>query len=239
MGLVGEPKRLLVVDDDPALTRLIRDKFIDEGYDVTTFTDGPEALDYVERAGLPHLALIDLKLTTWHGFELSRKLKERGDLPIVFITGNDKTDTVVKGLTEYADDYVTKPFELAELVARVWRVLSRIASFEYAQTPVIQVDDWLSVDFGNSQLLAGGKRITLTPTEANLLHVLLRNAGRVVTSETLIARVWPTEEVYEDTLRVHMHRLRRKVEPERQSPKYIKTERGIGYRFVAEHLAVP
>jgi DNA-binding response OmpR family regulator len=232
MVVRGE-KRLLIVDDDEDLLLLLKDTFEAEGFNVRTLRDGKQVMRYVQQNGLPHLALIDLKLPRMHGFELSDKLKALGDVPIVFISTEGQTDTVVRGLKDYAEDYVTKPFEVPVLVARVHRVLSRIVDFEYTQPPVVQVDNQLSVDFGKSRLIIGDRTETLTPTEATLLHILMRNAGSVVTSDTLIARVWPREEVYEETLRVHMHRLRRKIEPDFRHPQYIKTERGVGYRFVA------
>lgn len=229
---VREGARLVVVDDDEDLLLLLKDTFEAQGYEVCTFLDGPQTLRHVQSHGLPHLALIDLKLPNMHGFELSERLKALGDVPIVFLSTEGQTDTIVRGLNYYADDYVTKPFELAELIARVQRVLSRIHDFDYTRQPIIEVDKWLAVDFGNSRLLVGGETVVLTPTEANLLHILMRNAGTVVMIDTLIARVWPMEEVYEETLRVHMHRLRRKLEPDFRNPKYITTERGIGYRFI-------
>ena len=104
-------------------------------------------------------------------------------------------------------------------------------SLDYASQPVIRVDDSLSVDFAHNRITVAGKHYSLTPTESILLHVLLRNAGRVVENRLLIARVWPSEDVYEDTLRVHMHRLRRKLESDSHHPHYVRTERGIGYMF--------
>jgi DNA-binding response OmpR family regulator len=228
----GAEKRLLIVDNDAALLVVLRDLFEAEGYEVVTFADAPEVLRYVTQHGLPHLALVDLGLDSMHGFELSQKLKTMGDLPIVFITGDESPETVVKGLVHYADDYLIKPFQLRELAARVRRILSRIYEFDYVQQPLIEIDERVSVDFAKSKLIINGEITMLTPTEVGLLHVLVRNAGRVVTSDTLIARVWPADEVYEDTLRVHMHRLRRKLEPDIHHPKYIQTERGIGYRFL-------
>jgi DNA-binding response OmpR family regulator len=226
-----DPQKLLLVDDDKELLDLLRLEFEAEGYEVAAFQDGLQVLKFVRKSGLPHLALIDLKLPSMHGFELAEQLKALGDVPIVFLTSINEPDTVVTGLRKYADDYVTKPFQLPELQARVQRILSRITDFSYAQAPQIEVDEHLAVDFGNSRLLVRGRSVALTPTEASLLHVLIRNAGRVVPSSTLIARVWPRSEIYEDTLRVHMHRLRRKIEPDFHHPTYIFTERGVGYRF--------
>ncbi len=104
-------------------------------------------------------------------------------------------------------------------------------SLDYASEPVVRVDENLSIDFAHNRIVVNGKSLSLTPTESILLHVLLRNAGRVVENRMLIARVWPSEDVYEDTLRVHMHRLRRKLEADSHHPHYIRTERGVGYMF--------
>jgi DNA-binding response OmpR family regulator len=153
------------------------------------------------------------------------------DVPIIFITATSDTDTVVQGLKKYAEDFIVKPFELRELEARVQVVLARMPSLDYASEPIIRIDDNLSIDFAHNRIVVNGKGYGLTPTESILLHVLLRNASRVVENRMLIARVWPSEEVYEDTLRVHMHRLRRKLEADSHHPHYIRTERGIGYMF--------
>jgi DNA-binding response OmpR family regulator len=223
--------KILLVEDDPGINRLIHDYMTAHGYDVTAFTDGPEALDHVQLRGLPHIALIDLTLPTTHGFEISSRLKSMADVPIIFVTASSDTETVVQGLKKYAEDFIIKPFEPRELEARVQVVLARMPSLDYASEPIIKVDEFLSVDFAHNRIVVGGKADTLTPTESILLHVLLRKAGQVVENRTLIARVWPSEEVYEDTLRVHMHRLRRKLEIDSHHPQYIRTERGTGYCF--------
>ncbi len=223
--------KVLVVEDDPNICKLIGDYMTSRGYDVTAVNDGPEALDYVRTRGLPHIALIDLALPTMHGFELSSKLKSMADVPIIFVTSTSDTDTIVQGLKRYAEDFIVKPFELRELEARVQAVLARMPSLDYASEPIVNIDDHLQVDFAHNRLTVGGKAYGLTPTESILLHVLLRNAGRVVENRMLIARVWPSEEVFEDTLRVHMHRLRRKLEADSHHPHYIRTERGVGYMF--------
>jgi DNA-binding response OmpR family regulator len=223
--------RILLVEDDPIINRMITDYMGQHGFDVFAFSDGPEAIEHVQSRGLPHIALLDLNLPSIHGFDIASKLKTMADVPIIFITASDDTDTVVTGLKKYAEDFITKPFELRELEARVQVVLTRMPSLDYASEPVIDVDDHLKIDFAHNHLRLDGKRIPLTPTESILLHVLLRNAGRVVENRMLIARVWPSEEVFEDTLRVHMHRLRRKLETDSHHPHYIRTERGVGYLF--------
>lgn len=232
--MIKGEKRIAIVDDDRKLVQLVKEALIAEGYQVLTFFDGPPLIRYVQEHGLPHLALIDIHLPLVHGFDLSKKLKALGDVPIIFISNENEVDTVVEGLEQYADDYISKPFDMRELLVRVRRVLSRIPNFNFIQSPVTQVDERLGVDFGNSCLLIDKQPIMLTPIEANLLYILIQNAGSIVPTDTLIARVWPNEEVYEETLRVHMHRLRRKLEPDYHSPRYIKTERGVGYSFMID-----
>jgi len=223
--------KVLVVEDEADICKLINDYMSLHGFDVTTVNDGVDALDYIRERGLPHIALIDLGLPTMHGFELSSKIKAMADVPIIFVTSSSDTDTIVQGLRRYAEDFIVKPFELRELEARVQAVLARMPSLDYASEPIVQIDEHLQIDFAHNRIVLNNKGDSLTPTESILLHVLMRNAGRVVENRMLIARVWPSEEVFEDTLRVHMHRLRRKLESDSHHPHYIRTERGIGYMF--------
>lgn len=223
--------KVLLVEDDTSIARLVTDFLNKNGYDVTAVTDGPDALEHVKEHGLPHIALIDLALPTMHGFDLSHKLKAMADVPIMFVTSSSDTNTIVQGLRKYAEDFIVKPFELRELEARIEVVLARMPSLDYASEPIITVDQYLKIDFAHNRIILSNKSVGLTPTESILLHVLLRNAGRVVENRMLIARVWPSDEVGEDTLRVHMHRLRRKLEADSHHPHYIRTERGIGYMF--------
>lgn len=223
--------KVLLIEDDPNVRELIVNFMNKQGYDVSAFEDGPEALEHVQERGLPHIALLDLDLPTTHGFELASQLKSMADVPIMFVTSTGDTDTIVEGLKKYAEDFIVKPFELRELEARVQVVLSRMPSLDYASEPIIKVDNYLEVDFAHNRIIVDGDNVGLTPTESILLHVLLRNAGRVVENRMLIARVWPSDDVFEDTLRVHMHRLRRKLEADSHQPHYIRTERGVGYMF--------
>lgn len=223
--------KVLLIEDDESVSKLITDFLTKNGYDVSAFEDGPEALEHVRQRGLPHIALVDLGLPTMHGFEVANKLKSMADVPIIFVTSTGDTETIVQGLKKYAEDFIVKPFELRELEARIQVVLARMPSLDYASEPIVTIDEHLEIDFAHNRLVLNGKSIGLTPTESILLHVLLRNAGRVVENRMLIARVWPSEDVYEDTLRVHMHRLRRKLEADSHHPHYIRTERGVGYMF--------
>lgn len=223
--------RILLVEDDLSINKLVVDFLTKNSYEVVTVTDGPEAIEHIRNFGLPHITLIDLSLPSMHGFELASKIKSMADVPIVFVTSTNDTDTVVQGLKKYAEDFIVKPFDVRELEARVQVVLARMPSLDYASEPIIRIDEHLQIDFAHNRITLDHKQISLTPTESILLHVLLRNAGRVVENRMLIARVWPSEDVYEDTLRVHMHRLRRKLEADSHHPHYIRTERGIGYMF--------
>jgi DNA-binding response OmpR family regulator len=231
--------KVLLVEDTTEISKLISEYLSLHNYEVSVFPDGPDALKHVKQNGLPHIALIDLGLPTMHGFELSGKLKAMGDVPIIFVSAEHETDIVVQGLKRYADDFIVKPFNMRELEARVQTVLSRMPSLDYASQPIAIIDDNLSIDFAHNRITVGGKTHSLTPTESILLHVLLRNAGRVVENRLLIARVWPSEDVFEDTLRVHMHRLRRKLESDSHHPHYIRTERGIGYVFTMRPSEMP
>lgn len=224
--------RVLVVEDDVEVARLVKDALEHAGFDVVPFFDGPQVINYVKEYGLPHIALIDLTLPKMHGFDLSRELKNLGDVPIIFISTEGESETVIEGLNRYAEDYVVKPFDYEVLAARVRRVLTRVANFDYARLPVIRVDEHVSVDLGRNMLTVEGEQHDLTPTEARLLHILIRNKGRAVSSDTLIARTWPLEQVFEETLRVNIHRLRRKLEPDYRHPAYILTERNVGYSFI-------
>ena len=228
-----ESRRILVVDDDPSILQLVQDKLRLAGYIVLTAASGHQALDLIARHGLPHLAIVDVVMPGMDGFELCRTVQQYADLPVIMLTAVDEEETVIKGIEYFAEDYVIKPFSPRELVARVERVLRRIGDFTYALDPITRVDQYLSIDFVHQQAIVHDKTAILTPTETKLLYILVRNAGRIVTTDFLLGRLWPREEVFEDTLRVHIHRLRQKIEPDPNRPCYILTERGMGYSFPA------
>ena len=226
-------QRILVVDDDPAILRLVGDKLDRAGFEVWTASSGQQALDAIDRRGLPHLAIVDIMMPGMGGFEFCRTVQEFTDLPVIMLTAVDEEEMIIQGIELFAEDYVTKPFSPRELVARVQRVLRRIGGFAYTLAPVMQVDDRLAVDLAHRRAIVDGRPVDLTPTETKLLYILMRNAGRTVTTDFLLRRLWPLEEVFEDALRVHVHRLRQKIEPILRQPRYIVTERGLGYRFAA------
>jgi DNA-binding response OmpR family regulator len=165
------------------------------------------------------------------GFEFCRTVQQYADLPVIMLTAIDEEETRLKGIENFAEDFVTKPLSLHELVVRVERLLRRIGDFTYALAPVTQVDQYLAIDFFNQQVVTGDRTTPLTRIETRLLYILTHNAGRIVTTDSLLQQLWPDEETFEDALRVHIHRLRHKIEPDPRQPRYILTERGLGYSF--------
>jgi DNA-binding response OmpR family regulator len=228
---VADIKRLLIVEDDSVTRNLLTQVLEQAGYQVTAVRDGSEALSTLQQQGLPHLIILDLGLPGMHGFQLSERIKRMGDVPIVILTGDSSEDHRIEGILQYAEDYITKPFNVREVAARIQRILSRMPDYSYAQEPLTQVDEHLAIDFANNRIIVDGNEIVLTPTETSLLSVLVRNRGRFVPLATLISRVWPNEEVYEETLRVHIARLRSKLQRGSNQAQYILTERGVGYAF--------
>jgi DNA-binding response OmpR family regulator len=225
-------QRILAVDDDPFILQLVTSVLENNGYEVLKALSGQDALQLIEQHGLPHLGIFDIDMPGMNGFELCQRIQAFSDLPVILLTALDQEQIIIEGLELYAEDYITKPFSPGELAARVKRVLRRIGDFQYTLAPVIQVDDTLSVDLFRQQIWLGDKSISLTPTESKILYILMRNAGRTVTSEFLLRRIWPLEEVFEDTLRVHIHRLRQKMQSGSSHSYYITTQRGLGYSFL-------
>jgi DNA-binding response OmpR family regulator len=230
----GSLQRILVVDDDPAIRRLLRDKLDASGYEVWTAASGNEALEVIGRRGMPHLAVVDINMPGMNGLRFCEAVLQFSDLPIIMLSAIDEEETIVGSISRYAEDYVTKPFSPRELAARAQRVLRRVADYGYTTGVVTEVDDYLSIDIPHQRAIVNGRPVQLTPTETKLLYLLMRNAGHTVTTEFLLRRLWPMDEVFEDSLRVHVHRLRHKIEPSPSRPRYILTERGVGYSFPAK-----
>ncbi len=225
---------ILVVDDDPHILRLVRQALEMEGFEVSTAVTGQQALNKITRE-LPSLAIVDLKLPDINGFEVCRRIQQYAIVPVIMLTGTDDEETIVDSLDRYAEDYIVKPFNNRELAARVRRVLRRFGEVQTTSSSAeILVDEKLKINFGQHWADVSGKHQELTPTESKLLHMLVRHAGQVLTTDSLLARVWnPEEEVYVEGLRVHIRRLREKIETDASKPTYILTERGVGYRFRA------
>lgn len=223
--------RILLVDDEADIRWTVGELLKDHGFQVATADSAGQALDWIAESGIPHLAVVDIMMPEVDGIDLCRKLHGFSDVPVILLTAVDDPKTITGAIREFAEDYVVKPFDPDELAARIRRVLGRFETFEYATGPTVEIDDRLMLELVAGRALVDGVPVELTPTEVRLLHVLLRNAGRPVSTGHLLQRVWPREEVFEDCLRVHIHRVRRKIEEEPSSPRYLLTERGLGYRL--------
>ena len=229
--------RILVVDDAPDVVESVRLGFMLQWRDVEVLgaADADEALDAVERER-PDVVLLDVGLPGRDGFGVLGEIRAFSDVPVLMLTARDDAMDKVKGLELGADDYVTKPFNHLELMARVRAVLRRHAMPPpTSRAPSFRAHD-LEVDFAAQEARLRGERLDLTPTEYKLLYHLVRNAGHVLQHGTLLAKVWGREYVDEvDYLRVYVRRLRDKLGDDPDRPRYIRTERGLGYRFIAVH----
>jgi two-component system, OmpR family, KDP operon response regulator KdpE len=226
--------RILVVDDAPDVIESVRLGFTLQWREVEVLgaERGEQGLDLVEQEK-PDLVLLDVGLPDIDGYEVLRQIRAFSDVPVVMLTARDDTLDLVKGLELGADDYVTKPFNHLELLARVKAVLRRLdMPAPAARVPSFRSGN-LEMDFARQEVRLAGERLDLTPTEYKLLYHLVRNAGYVLTHGTLLAKVWGREYVDEvDYLRVYVRRLRDKLGDDPERPRYIRTERGLGYRFV-------
>jgi DNA-binding response OmpR family regulator len=229
---MADQRRILVVDDEPDLVHAVRLYLEMEGYLVFAASNGYEALEKV-REKLPDLVVLDVMMPEMDGFETLKKIREVHHVPVIMLTVRGEEADKVRGLQLGADDYVTKPFSQRELLSRIQAVLRRAEMPPLVPKTQMQVDDDLIVDFARNEVIVRGEKITLTPTEHRLLYHLMSNPGRVLTYETLLAKVWGYEYREEaHYVRLYVNYLRQKIEPDPGNPKYILTERGLGYRFV-------
>ncbi len=223
---------ILVVDDEPRMTRFIRMNLELEGYQVIEAHNGLEALEKA-RTSLPDLVVLDVMMPELDGFETLEMLREVSNVPVIMLTVRADEEDKVRGLELGADDYITKPFGAREFVSRVKAVLRRTQSPLTLGETLLKIDERLSIDFNNREVIVNGEHIKLRPTEFRLLYHLVENAGWVVPYETLLAKVWGYEYRGEiQYLRLYITYLRQKIEPDPSNPIYILTERGVGYRFV-------
>jgi DNA-binding response OmpR family regulator len=223
---------ILVVDDEPRMTRFIRMNLELEGYQVIEAHNGLEALDKA-RTNLPDLIILDVMMPELDGFETLEMLREVSNVPVIMLTVRADEEDKVRGLELGADDYVTKPFGAREFVSRVKAVLRRTERPVTPEEAVLHIDDRLGIDFNSREVIIEGQRTKLRPTEFRLLYHLIENAGWVVPHETLLAKVWGYEYREEiQYLRLYITYLRQKIEPDPAHPRYILTERGVGYRFI-------
>ena len=224
--------KILVVDDEQRMVRFIQLNLEQDGFEVVTAYNGKEALEQV-RTQLPDLILLDIMMPDINGFEVLKKIREVNNVPVIMLTAKGEEDDRIQGLELGADDYITKPFSPRELVSRIRAVLRRTKSFKEDQVDQIIVDDRLTIDFSRREVWVEGNKVDLRPTEYRLLYHLVQNAGWVNTHEQLLSKVWGFE--YQDEphyVRLYVNYLRKKLEEDPSNPKYILTERGVGYRFV-------
>ena len=222
--------RILVVEDEESFSDPLSYLLRREGYEVSVAGDGPAALEEFDRNGAD-LVLLDLMLPGLPGTEVCRQLRNRGNVPVIMLTAKDGEIDKVVGLELGADDYVTKPYSSRELVARVRAVLRRGIESEQPSTSTVEAGP-VRMDVERHVVTVGGTGVTMPLKEFELLELLLRNAGRVLTRVQLIDRVWGSDYVGDTkTLDVHVKRLRSKIEPDPANPRYLVTVRGLGYKF--------
>jgi two-component system KDP operon response regulator KdpE len=228
----AEDRLILVVDDEPRMVKFVRMNLDLEGYRVSEAANGLDALDKV-REELPDLVLLDVMMPEMDGFETLERIREVSTVPVIMLTVKGEEEDRIRGLELGADDYVTKPFSPRELASRIKAVLRRAEMAAPVEKTAIVIDKDLEVDFQRHEVIARGERVKLRPTEYRLLYHLVNNAGWVMTHEMLLAKVWGYEYREEShLLRLYITYLRKKIEPDPSNPKYILTERGVGYRFV-------
>jgi DNA-binding response OmpR family regulator len=230
--------RVLVVDDEARLVNLVRMNLEMERFRVIEASNGYEALDMV-RKHIPEMIILDVMMPQLDGFETLRMLREFSSVPVIMLTAKGEEDDIVKGLALGADDYMTKPFGPRELVSRVKAVLRRVDGIADPGESILRIDDRLSVDFNKRQVIVNGEQIKLRPTEYRLLYHLIENVGWTIPHEQILAKVWGYE--YRDEthyVRLYVNYLREKIEEDPTNPKYILTERGMGYRFM-DYRKVP
>jgi len=225
--------RILVADDDLAIIKLICASLKNEGCDILTAMGGAEALEAVERE-MPDLVILDILMPKIDGFEVCLRLREWSQIPIIMLSAKSDASDKVRCLNIGADDYITKPFGVSELTARVRAVLRRTGAADTTPTQPSFTSGDLEINFVERRVTVAGNEVRLTPTEYSLLRELALNAGKVFTHSDLLEKVWgPEYGQKREYLRVFIGRLRAKFEPDPANPRYITTVPGVGYKFQA------
>ena len=227
-----ERRRILVVDDEERMVRFIRMNLEHDGFQVSEAFNGKQAIQKL-RDVTPDLILLDIMMPDLDGFEVLETVREISNVPVIMLTAKGEEDDRVRGLELGADDYITKPFSPREMVSRVKAVLRRTEGASGSMHGLMVIDERLKIDFDRREIWLEGKLVKLRPTEYRLLFHLVQNAGWVVSHDQLLQKVWGYE--YRDEphyVRLYINYLRQKLEEDPSNPKYILTERGVGYRFV-------
>ncbi len=227
---------IVVVDDEKSILKLISSQLRVRGYEVYTGLDGEEAISLVEQHS-PDLLLLDVKMPVMNGLEVCKRLREWSKVPIIVISALGDASYAVEALDSGADDYLRKPFHVEELLARVRTQLRRAEERPAQQMQSVFRSGPLTVNFSRRQVTLCDQEVKLTPTEYSILEQLVQNAGKVMTHQMLLHRVWgPDYSEENEYLRVYIGRLRRKLDTGPDGPKFIITEQGVGYRFTDSYL---
>lgn len=223
-------EKILIVDDDPISVELVEHGLNRAGYEIITASDGQEALRAFF-SNQPDLVILDISMPKLSGYEVCQRIREMSNTPIIMLTALGREQDIVKGLDLGADDYLTKPFRVGELLARIRANLRRVHTESEADATTYS-DDYMSIDLDARRVTIRGEIIKLTPTEFKLLAILVKNKGRLLEFRQLLENVWGFEYIDDiDYLRVYIWYLRRKLEPDPQNPIYILNELNTGYRF--------
>jgi DNA-binding response OmpR family regulator len=227
--------RVLIVDDDPPSLKMTAFLLAEEGYDVLTADNGIDALARIEEQ-VPDLVILDVMMPGLDGLQVTQRIRKTTNLPIIILSAKGETSDRVTGLDFGADDYLAKPFEPTELLARVRSVLRRAEAFTFGEPESALTVGVLHIDpVTNTAHMQDGQSVELTPIEFRLLHCLMRNQGRTLSHEQIISNVWGYDyDGYSNQVAVYIRRLRLKLEPDPDTPKHLLTVRGLGYKFVAE-----
>ena len=227
--MTSDHRRILVVDDEPQITRVLRTTLSAQGYDIRVANDGEMALELMKN-WTPHVVITDLAMPNMDGVELCRQLRKVSQLPIIVLSVRGQDRSKVEALDAGADDYVTKPFSMNDLLARIRAQLRRAPDTE-EQISVITAGDF-RIDLDARSVKVAGREVHLTPKEFDLLVFLAQRPGKVVTHRALLAAVWgPNSTEQPEYLRVFVGQLRKKIESDPSMPKYLLTEPWVGYRF--------
>ncbi len=223
---------ILVVDDDLLLLELVEYNLRGSGYQIITASDGQDGIRLFHKHR-PQLVILDIAMPKLNGYEVCRRIREVADTPIIMLTAKGRSEEdIIKGLDMGADDYLTKPFRVGELLARIRATLRRAQALPADSGNLAYGDDYLTIDLDSRQVTRSGELIKLTPTEYKLLAYLVKNRGRWLEFRQILENVWGFEYIDDiDYLRVYIWHLRRKLEPDSKNPTYLLNELNVGYRF--------
>lgn len=236
MGYLGmKAYNVLVVEDEREIADAIEIYLVNQGYKVFKGYNGAEGLEVIEKENI-HLAIVDIMMPIMDGISLTMKLREKYDFPVIMLSAKSEEMDRILGLNIGADDYVSKPFNSLELLARVNSQLRRYAKYlniveETKEKENKVIIGGLELDIDSKELTLDGESIKTTPIEFKILHLLMKSAGRVFSSEEIYERVWNEQAVNTDTVMVHIRNIREKIEIDPKNPKYLKVVWGVGYKF--------